>query len=474
MAELSIPDASEQPLLATFFDSLQGLRCSVQQERPFQRLTALGLGSVVNYGRQTITQMLATLGLSSDWSAFYRLFSVPRLDSEQLAQQTGLAALSIVPERGICVVALDGLQIPRQSRKLYGSSWLHNPTSPVFKRGIHRAQRYSHLALLTPQSESGYSRAIPLRLDPAVPEKGRRPAGMAAGREWRVGVDQLHWWRAQLDQVDRSTQSLLAVADSAWQGAGVWSDLPARTTLLSGCRANRALYTLPPPYAGTGRPRDYGDRAPRPDDWLQIKRGWRRLHLTMRGRQIPVRYRVEGPYLVKGAPAQPLLLVVVRGSHSRHGKKQRRARYWLVNAVQRQGEWVLPHRIKTLLGWTWQRWEIEVTHRELKTGFGVGQTQCWNAVSAFLVVQWQVAVYSLLILAGYRCWGLAPGPPRPPGTWWQGSGRWSLDQVRQAMRREVGQLAEFRPVWSGLPGNWWEMADWLTLQSNAVQSAGRL
>jgi hypothetical protein len=478
MAEHSIVNPSAQPLLATFLDQLQPLRATCQQERPFQRLTALALGASVNLGRQTISQLLATLGLTSDWSAFYRLFSTPRLAAEQLAQQVCAAGLALIPEQGPCIAVVDGLQIPRHSWKLLTTAWLYDPVSPVFKRGIHRAQRGTHLALLTPQDARGYSRAIPLRLDPAVPEKGRRPAGMPPATEWQVGLEQLHWLRAELDQAGRVEQPLLGLADSAWQGAGVWRELPARTTLLAGCRSTPrgcpALYTLPPAYGGRGRPRLYGERAPRPDAWLQVKAGWRRTTLLVRNRQIPVRYRVEGPYLVEGAPQQPLFLLVVRGSSAGRGKKRRRARYWLVNAVARAGRWVLPFPATQLLNWAWQRWEIEVTHRELKTGFGLGQSQCWNATSAFLSVQWQVAVYSLLVLAGYRCWGLAPGPLRPPGTWWRGSGRWSLDQLRQALRRELGGVAEFRPVWTRMTNNWWEMADWLALQSNAVQAAGRL
>jgi hypothetical protein len=474
MAQPSTRNVSEQPLLTTFLDQLQPLRASCRQERPFQRLTALAVAASVNYGRQTITQALATLGLTSDWSAFYRLFSTPRLAAEQLAQQLCAATLELLPASGPCVAVVDGLQIPRHSWKLLTTAWLYDPVSPVFKRGIHRAQRGTDLALLLPQDARGYSRAIPLRLDPAVPEKGRRPAGMPAAKEWQVGLRQLHWLRAELDQAGRSTQPLLGVADSAWQGAGVWRDLPARTTLVSGCRANRALYALPPAYAGRGRPRRYGARAPRPDAWLGVKAGWRRTTLLVRNRQIPVQYRVEGPYLVEGAPDHALFLIVVRGSHAGRGKKRRRARYWLVNAIEHHGRWVLPLAARELLSWAWQRWEIEVTHRELKTGFGVGQSQCWSPHSAFLSVQWQVAVYSLLVIAGYRCWGLTAGPPRPPGTWWRGSGRWSLDQLRQALRRELGTVAEFRPVWSQIPGNWWKMADWLALQGNALAVAGRL
>jgi len=475
MPEHSIPTVPEQPLLATFLKELHGLRTACQQDRPFQRLCGLALGASVNYGRQTLTQQLATLGVDDDWSAFYRLFSTPRFDYDAVAHQLCTTALALVPETGPCVAAIDGTQIPRHSRTMPGTSYLYNPQSPPFKRGIHRAQRSTHLALLTPQTSVGYSRAIPLRFDPAIPAKGVRPAGMAAAKEWEVGLAQLHWLRAELDQAGRSDQCLLGLADSTWQHADVWAGLPERTTLLSGCRANRKLFALPAAPSGQpGRPPLYGVRAPRPDAWLKSQRGWKRQRLLVRGREIPVRYRVAGPYLVEGAPAQPLFLIIVRGSSPGRGKKARRARYWLVNAVAQNGQWTLPYSVQTLLSWAWQRWEIEVTHRELKSGFGVGQSQCWSGVSALLAVQWQVAVYSLLVLAGYRCWGLAPGPARPPGTWWRGSGRWSLDQLRQAFRREVGRMAEFRPVWSGTTHNWWKMADWLTLQSNASQAAGRL
>ena len=43
-----------------------------------------------------------------------------------------------------------------------------------------------------------------------------------------------------------------------------------------------------------------------------------------------------------------------------------------------------------LLAWLWQRWEVEVAHREMKSGFGVGEMQCWTAVSTVASVQWGI------------------------------------------------------------------------------------
>ena len=75
------------------------------------------------------------------------------------------------------VTGVDGVQIPRSSLKMAGTSWLKAPHTPVFKVGIHRAQRFVHLAWLTPM-ESGYSRAIPLRFLPALRSKAR-PSGLS-------------------------------------------------------------------------------------------------------------------------------------------------------------------------------------------------------------------------------------------------------------------------------------------------------
>jgi hypothetical protein len=55
-------------------------RPACRQARVFQRLVLLSLGLVVCLGRQTLSQVLVSLGTGqTDWSAGYRLFRTPRL-----------------------------------------------------------------------------------------------------------------------------------------------------------------------------------------------------------------------------------------------------------------------------------------------------------------------------------------------------------------------------------------------------------
>ncbi|MCO5177942.1 MAG: transposase [Thermomicrobiales bacterium] len=456
---------------------LSAHRPAFRQERPYQRCVALTLGHLTAFSRHTITQLLISLGLGGvDWSGFYRLFSVPRLNDDQLTTCFLAQTLEDVPATTPYQVGLDGVQIPRSSQRMPGSSWLKAPRTPPWRVGIHRAQRFVHLAWLVPSAIHGYSRAIPLRVEPAFPAKAataRHAPITAPRREWEAGRDAVIWLRTALDAAGRMTQRILAVADSAYGPAALWTQLPHDTTLLTRCAKNRALFRLPAPHTGRGRPRRYGQRAPTPQAWLHRPGHWQQVRLTVRGHERDLTYRVCGPYLLRGAATQPVFLLVVRGV-ARRRSVRRDPTFWLVSAVPTPtGRWRLPDAPITLLALAWQRWELEVTHRDAKTGFGVGEVQCWSPSAAILAVQWQWWVLGLVLLTGYRRWGLGPAPTAARGGWWRGSRRWSLGSLWQVLRAELWDLADFQPAWTRFTPNWWEMADWIDLHLAAVLGARR-
>ncbi len=77
----------------------------------------------------------------------------------------------------------------------------------MFRKGIHRAQRFLHGAWLPP-IEAGYTRALPLRFLPAFPAKAR-PAAVPPCKEWEAGLAFIRWVRQELDAAGRATQRLL-------------------------------------------------------------------------------------------------------------------------------------------------------------------------------------------------------------------------------------------------------------------------
>ena len=469
------------PLLHELLALLLSHRGAFRQERTFGRMQALILGYLFSFARRTITQALVALGLTDDdWSAFYRLFNEPRIDYEELTGCLLCETLENIPETEPYVVVVDGVQVPRHSHKMAGTSWLKNPRTPPFMPGIHRAQRFLHLGALLPRSEEGYSRALPLRWEPAFPEKAVLVEGMEARKEWEAALDSLRWLRMELDEAGRRTQRLLVLGDGGFCVARFFHELPQRVDLMVRCAKNRALYELPKAKeGGRGRRRKYGEKAKKPHEWLTESSGWRKAAFMVRGREVRPRYRVEGPYVLKGAAERPVFLMVVKGvdhgskrSKRRH-RKRREPSFFLLTAVWEEERWVMPFAAEELLGWMWQRWEIEVAHRECKTGFGLGEAQCWSKEAAVLAVQWQAWAYAVLVLAGYRAWGLGRGSLRPPGRWWSGSGRWSLNTLWRGYRAELWGAEEFRPIFTLTGHGWPEKETLLAGMTNAVNGSLR-
>jgi hypothetical protein len=441
----------------------------------------LVLGEVFGFGRHTVTQELLSLGLTEgDWSAWYRLFSRERFEEKKLCQCLLEETLQHVEPEDVYCAAIDSTAIHRSSLKMPGTSWLSDTRFSAFRPGIHRAQRFLHGAWLTPR-EAGYSRAIPLRFLPAFPPKAV-PAEVPARREWEAGLQFIDWLRGGLDQAGRTQQPILVLADGSFDVLDLWRALPERVILVTRTARNRCLYYLPQPDGapGPGRPASYGERAPHPADWLHAGlRHWPSQSVEVRGKLIQMRYQVLGPFVREGLPERPLFLIVSKGLHRLVGVKtphyqHRKPSFYLVSAIQTApGTWQLPLPVPTLLAWLWQRWEIEVAHREMKSGFGLGEKQCWNKRSSTVSVQWSAWVYAILLLAGYRTWQLCSGPPTP-ARWWPGAKRWSFNTLWRRYRCELWNKHEFHPLWTRTGDDWWKKEACLTALNNTILSAARI
>lgn len=467
----TIPQNPE--LLKHLFQLLQAHRSLFKQERTYQRVVALVLAELFVFARHTITQMLMSLGQNeSDWSSWYRLLSQRRFSYAAASKVLFEETLKHVPGDAVYVVAGDATQTPRSSRKLEGSSWLRNPRTPPFKVGIHAAQRWFNGSWLVP-AEASYSRAVPIHWQPAFTEKSK-PEVHQPRTEGEAALDFLRWLRERLKGCGRAGQQVLFVGDGHYDNLILWQALPERVILLVRSAKNRVLYH--PVAEGQtngqrGRKRVYGERAASPQAYWRQRRGWKEASVVVRGRERHLQVKVRGVFLRRGAAHCSLLLIVVRGKNKAH--IQRDPLPFLVNAQRADnGAWQLPLPLETLLFWAWQRWEIEVCHRELKSNFGLGNKQCFNPDAAVASVQWSAWVYALLLLAGYRSWGLCGSPPVPT-RWWRGSQRWSLNTLWRAYRAAFWQQHEFHPLCSPFPLDWGEKELLLLALRNAIFAAAR-
>lgn len=440
-----------QALLTALFSLLHAYSATFGQYRVFENACTLFLSELFAFGRHTVTRLVLTQGITNaaKLSSFYRLFSLKRFNEELVATILLGQLLTHIPNETPLVLACDGTHTPRTGKHIEGTGWGRNPRNPPFKVGIHLMQRWLHMGVFLP-IENGFTRLIPLRFLPAFTEKSNRQVYEAC-KEWEVTVACLNWLRTQLTKLGRTCQTVLLVADGAFDTLNLWKNLPENVFLLVRTAKNRVLYHLPDP---KGRKKKYGERANTPQQmWNPALTDWQMCGLTIRGKTRRLRYRVEGPVIRNGMADKPLFVILIGGEHyTRHGQsKQREAVAYLVNAtLNGDGKWVLPMPVEDLIVWAWQRWEIEVCHKELKTTFGLGDKQCWHPHGAVASVQWSAWVYALMVLAGYQTWGLCEGPSPVTG-WWQGGGRWSFNTLWQSFRAALWGEYQFQPLRLRIP-----------------------
>jgi hypothetical protein len=434
-------------LLEEFVKLLEAHRWEFKQERSFVRMCVLAIGMICALARHTVTQGILAVGQEGkDWTSWYRLFRGERFQEEDLAQRFVEETLKDAPAEEAYVTGVDTTQIPRSSGKMAGSGWLPALRTAIFRRGLHRAQRFLMCNWL-PRIEQGYTRAIPIRCLAAFTPKAAA-AKIPACKDWEAALKFAAWIRGLLDAAKRHAQWVVLLGDGAFDKIELWRGLPDRVILIVRTAKNRVLRELPGRQVGRGRRRLYGDKAPAPEAHLHDKTGWQSSAVSVRGRTLKMRWKIRGCYLRQTAPTCPVFLLVLGGATWMAGKREPRRRrrdpaFFLIRAVYLNGIWQLPFPAEQILAWVWQRWELEITHRELKTNFGLGQIQCWNPCAAVLSVQWMVWLYGLMTLAGYRAWGWFAAP-RFHTAWWSGAKRWSFNTLWRAFRSDLWRLPEFR------------------------------
>ena len=165
------------------------------------------------------------------------------------------------------------------------------------------------------------------------------------------------------------------------------------------------FWALPPATAtrSGGRPRRYGAPAPTPeqvlhDDTVPVVKV--RCFAAGQVREIPVKV-VRHVYWRKAGPDLPLLLVVIKplGYRLRKGSKllYRQPAFLICTDPQLD----LPMLLQAYV----DRWEIECNHRDEKSLIGAAQGQVWNPLAVTRLPQFQVAIYSLLLLASILAYG---------------------------------------------------------------------
>ncbi len=413
-------------LLAAFMEMVRDWRSVFPQERSCQRAMRQALGSLVCLGRRTLTRIIwANGGENRSWGAEYFLHSRCRWQAQELFAPILRRALPFCTSRYIGIAA-DDTRLHKTGRCIQQAFYQRDPLSPPFHVNLMLGLRFLQASLLVPlyrRSRVG-TRALPIRFQEA--SRVKRPGRKATAEEWKWYRAALHKYnlsqkfvtmvqglRLALDAAGALQKILLMAVDGSFCNRTVFGASLDKTEIIARTRKDAVLCFRAP----TGSRRFYDTQKFTPESVRQNDSlPWGITKIFYGGKRRRVRHKVvDGVYWQGGARRRPLRLLVVAPTPYRKRKSGK--------LYYREPAFLLTTDLKahahTLLQIYFDRWQIEVNHREEKDTLGVGQAQLWNEVSVPKQPVLAVASYSALLLSSLSAFGAERGAAYAPLPKWR-------------------------------------------------------
>ena len=442
-------------LLSEFLALTADWRRVFPQQRTYVRGVRQALGSLVCLGRRCLTRIIWTNGgQDSSWSAEYFLHSRCKWEPQQLFQPILKSALEYCPQR-LVGVALDDTKLRKTGRSIQQAFYQRDPLSPPFHVNLVLGLRFLQASLLVPLHRNAPvgTRALPIRFQEV--SRVKRPGKKASDAEKkeykellkqknlsRSFVEMGRQLRQELDQAGGHKKILVLTGDGSFCNRTCFGEIPQRSVLLVRARKDARLCFR----AEVGSRRFYGadkftPEQVRKDDGRQ----WKTTKIFYGGKRRTIRYKeVAEVHWQRGGNKRPLRLIVVAPTPYR--KSQSKKLYYRDPAYLLTSD--LRSSAKQLLQIYFDRWQIEVNHREEKDTLGVGQAQLWNVTSVPKQPVLAVAAYSALLLASLRAFGAERGSAYAELPKWRRNARRPscLDLItllRKEMSQQPQRLAPF-------------------------------
>jgi hypothetical protein len=404
-------------LLAAWLDIVRDWRSSFPQQRTVQRAVRQGLGALVCLGRRCLSRIIWTQGRQQrSWSGEYFLHSRCHWDPQTLFAGVLRRALGYCPGR-LVGVAIDDTRLRKTGRAIPQARYHRDPLSPPFHLNLMRGLRFLQASLLVPLHRRAQAscRALPIRFVEAAPlQKPRRKASPEVWREYKRMskrhnlsqrfVESMTALRQTLDAAGGQAKVLVLALDGSFCNRTCFRAARDRTELIARARKDARLAWR----AAASSHRFYAPQTFTPQQVRQDEaQPWKQTKLFYGGKRRRLRYKELAPlYWRRGAGKMPLRLFVVAPTPYR--KRQSSKLYY------RQAAYLLTtdlrHSAPQLLQIYFDRWQIEVNHRDEKETLGVGQAQLWNVDAVPKQPALVVAAYSALLLAALQTFGTERGP----------------------------------------------------------------
>ena len=417
------------------------------QQRTLLRAIEHSLALPCLFGRRTVSRMVCALDRQQqDWSADYKLYSRSKWNKDSLFDPV-VDEYKNQFDRGPITVAFDDTKISKTGKKIPGVSWHRDPLSPPFHVNFLFGLRFIQASMIFPHYQQGEydPRAIPIRFheSPVLKKPGKRGTEQQWA-EYRTmqkknnlsvhTVAVMRAVRTSLDCHGAADRLLICALDGSFCNKTIFKSDLKRTVLVARCRKDARL-CFPAPAGGR---RKYDPRTFTPEQVRQDEKiPWKRASLWFGGARRRIRYKeVRGVFWRRGAGQRLLRLIVIAPQPYRLSPRSR--------VHYRQPAYLLATdtscSIKVLLQAAFDRWQIEVNHRDEKSILGVGQAQVRSEKSVPRHPTFAVAIYSMLLLASLKAFG--PGRTNdyvPIPKWRKKARRPSLLDILTLLRKEINE-----------------------------------
>ena len=397
-------------------------------------------------GDRTISQDICMLGRSQqDWSADYKMYSRSPWNAEQLFEPVLDEYLKRYP-RGPVVMPMDDTKVQKKGKHIPGASWQRDPMSPPFHVNYIWGLRFLQASLVFAHHQEGNfsARAFPVRFEhvPVVP----KPKKAAAEEEWTqfralrksqnlstAALRLIEGIRQSLNQKGAAQRQLLVPVDGSFCNRTFFKAPIPGVDLLARCRKDARLCL--PDLSGSRR--SYAAEIFSPEDVRKSDRlDWKQTRIYFGSKCRKVRYKVLDHVLWRrGAATRHLRLIVIAPvpyKMSLHSRINYRDPAYLLSTDLKTSP-------KKLLQHYFDRWQIEINHRDEKTLLAVGHSHVWSRLSVPRQPAFTVACYSMLMLSCLRYSGPGRTSAFAPLPKWRTSApsRPSLQDMLTLLRKNL-------------------------------------
>ena len=394
--------------------------------RTWKHAREMAVSCIVADGPKTITNMILfnkkygnPMINHDNWSSSYKMLSTGKWDMEALSWKLLEIALSFLKKDDILYVAVDDTLLNKTGRCIPECAYARDPKSPPFRTNLVWGQRILCASVLIRSSARSAYRAVPIcfQSSPSVkipskatPEEKSKLVELKKKLKMSVVArDFIDKLRSHLDAIGQAKRKLLVCGDGSFANRSFMESPPHDTAMICRCRSDLAIFRPLNDDEKIGKML-YGEKLPTPAELAKDSNvPHKSFECGVQHQHAQIKYKsMQNVRWKSTLKNQNCTVFVIKGQYyQKYGKRQHTSPVHLVatgNISICENTQISNTEItaEKLLEVYLLRWEIEVSFRNQKNWFGIGNAQVWNENSVKRTPAFISACYAILLMTSMK------------------------------------------------------------------------